>query len=151
MKRTFSILAVSAMLVAGPALASAAQVDDAWVTMKTKVALLTSSDVHGMGLNVDTVDGVVTLHGKVETDMEKTKAESIAKGIDGVTQVKNLLQVVPESAEDATEASDDSIKAELEKRFDADQMVEDSGISIASVNDGVVLLKGSTDSMAAHV
>jgi osmotically-inducible protein OsmY len=38
----------------------------------------------GTAINVDTTDGRVTLHGKVETEDEKTKAESAVKAIDGV-------------------------------------------------------------------
>ncbi len=119
--------------------------------MKTKIALLTADDVRSMGLNVDTVDGVVTLHGKVTSDMEKTKAESVAKGVDGVKQVKNLLQVVPKAQEDAVEERDDVIEDAVEKAFAADTMVKETNIGVTSVNKGVVLLKGDTTSLAAQL
>ena len=47
---------------------------DVWLTMKTKLALLTTEGVDTIGLNVDTADGVVTLHGKVESEAKRTKA-----------------------------------------------------------------------------
>ena len=50
-----------------------AQVNDAWITMKTKIELMTTKDLHTSGLNVDTKDGVVTLQGKVESDAERQK------------------------------------------------------------------------------
>ena len=52
---------------------------DAWITTKTKLALLTSEGVSGTAIHVDTVLGKVTLHGKVRSAAEKAKAESVAK------------------------------------------------------------------------
>jgi hyperosmotically inducible protein len=151
MKNVLPILIVSAVLVAGSAQAATAQVNDGWITMKTKIALLTADNVRSVGLNVDTANGVVTLHGKVSTEAEKTKAGTVAKGIEGVKEVKNLLQVVPESAEDAVEATDDAIKDRIDQAFKANVAVKDSGITIASVNKGVVLLQGETTSMATQL
>ena len=82
-----SALALAAM-AAGPVNAFAQQ--DAWITMKTKIALMTADNVSTSDLNVDTVSGAVTLHGTVETAAEKTNAETVAKGIDGVKSVQNL-------------------------------------------------------------
>ena len=57
---------------------------DAWITAKTKLALLTTEGVRGTAVNVDTVLGKVTLHGKVRSAEEKANAESVAKKIEGV-------------------------------------------------------------------
>jgi osmotically-inducible protein OsmY len=46
-------------------------------------------------LNVDTVNGAVTLHGKVASAAAKQKAADVAQSIVGVKTVSNLLQVVP--------------------------------------------------------
>ena len=62
------------ILVLASGLAKAADNPDAWVTMKTKVSLMTTEGVDTHDLNVDTVNGVVTLHGKVSTEAEKIKA-----------------------------------------------------------------------------
>ena len=56
-------LALAVCLSGAPALA--ADMPDAWITMKTKIALMTTDNVSAADLNVDTVKGVVTLHGKV--------------------------------------------------------------------------------------
>jgi osmotically-inducible protein OsmY len=50
-----------------------------------------------------------------------------------------------------TEASDDDIKRRLEAAFKAKPAVDESGIKIASVNKGVVLLNGKAKSLEAHV
>ena len=71
-----SALALAAM-AAGPVNAFAQQ--DAWITMKTKIALMTADNVSTSDLNVDTVSGAVTLHGTVETAAEKTNADTVAK------------------------------------------------------------------------
>src|SRR5215813_12126765 len=72
---------------------------DAWITTKAKMALLTTEGVSAMAVNIDTIDGQVTLHGKVASAAEKAKAEDAVKRIDGVRGVRNLLQVVSEQHE----------------------------------------------------
>ena len=69
--------------------------NDSWLWFKTRAALLTTSDLRESTINVDVVNDVVTLKGTVGTAAEKTKAEQVAKGIDGVKSVKNELQVKP--------------------------------------------------------
>jgi hyperosmotically inducible protein len=139
------------ILVLAAGIAKAADTPDAWVTMKTKVSLITTEGVDTHDLNVDTVNGVVTLHGKVATEAEKLKAEKVALGIAGVKEVKNLLQVVPSVQRATVERSDEDIKKGVEAAFKANHRVEDSGIKVSSVNKGVVLLSGKTNSMAAHL
>jgi hyperosmotically inducible protein len=139
------------ILVLASGLAKAADNPDAWVTMKTKVSLMTTEGVDTHDLNVDTVNGVVTLHGKVSTEAEKIKAEKIARGIEGAKEVKNLLQVVPNVQRETVERSDDEIKKSVQAAFKANRRVEDSGIKVSSVNKGVVLLAGKTKSMGAYL
>ena len=86
------------------------------------------------------MNGKVTIHGKVKTADEKAKAESVVKQLEGVKEVQNLLQVVPESAKDAVEASDDTIEEAVEATLESDQALKD--VKVASVNKGVVLLSG---------
>ena len=120
--------------------AIAADVNDAWLTTKAKIALLTADGLTSRGINVDTVNGAITLHGKVPTQVEKDKAATVVKDVEGVKSVNNLLQVVPESAKKAVKAEDAAIKDKAEAALRADKSVD--GISVASVNKGVVLLSG---------
>lgn len=140
--------AVGALLLATSAMAAP---PDAWITAKTKMALMTTEGVSGTAINVDTVDGNVTLHGKVSSAAEKAKAEAEAKKIDGVRQVRNLLQVVPQSAEKVVKASDSEIKDRVQKALKDDPKLQSSSVSVQSVNDGVVLLSGKADSVSAHL
>lgn len=66
--------ATAMTLVLAAGVAKAADTPDAWVTMKAKVALMTTEGISTSDLNVDTVNGVVTLHGKVATEAEKARA-----------------------------------------------------------------------------
>ncbi len=68
---------------------------DAWLTAKTKLALLADEDVSGTSINVDTANGTVTLKGEVDSQAEKAKAVKIARGIEGVRQVQDQLTVRP--------------------------------------------------------
>lgn len=150
--RTVRLLVAAPLFVALAAgWAYAADAPDAWLTMKTKIALMTAEGVSTSDLNVDTVQGVVTLHGKVPTDAEKAKAEATARRVDGVKDVKNLLQIVPDASKKAVERSDDQIKESVTAAFRANKRVNDSGVKLQSVNKGVVLLDGKTDSLQAHL
>ena len=126
-----------------------ADTSDTWITTKAKINLLTTDGVSGTKINVDTVDGKVTLHGKVPTAAEKTKAETAVRGIEGVKEVKNLLQVVPEERKDAVNASDDTVKDSVQSALKNDQALAD--VKVASVNQGVVLLSGKTTSLDAKL
>jgi osmotically-inducible protein OsmY len=135
-----AVAALALFVSAAPALAN-----DTWITTKAKIALLTADDVSATAVHVDTKDGNVTVHGKVKTDAEKAKAEQVVKGIEGVRTVKNLLQVVAPSQKDAVDASDDMIKDKVNASLKADGL---NDVNIESVNKGVVLLGGKTDSLA---
>ncbi len=68
-------------------------IDDTTITttVKSKLALEKVSSL--TRVSVDTVKGVVHLTGIVETPELKQRAESIARGVDGVRNVVNNLQV----------------------------------------------------------
>ena len=95
-------------------LAGAASAKDTWITTKAKVALLTADDVSVSSIHVDSVDGNVTLHGKVKTPAEKSRAEAAVKKLDGVKSVKNLLQVVPDAFKESTKVADAIVKDKVQ-------------------------------------
>ena len=68
-------------------------VDDATVTAKLKTALLQAPDVKGTDVNVDTVNGKVTLKGAVESQAQADRAVQIARASEGVREVDNQLMV----------------------------------------------------------
>lgn len=65
------------------------------ITANIKTQLLADPDVKSLHISVKTVKGVVTLRGYVENAMQKEKAVSIAKNVDGVKTVKDELKVRP--------------------------------------------------------
>jgi hyperosmotically inducible periplasmic protein len=145
----YSILTV--VLSVALAVPAGAATPDAWITTKTKLALLTTEGVSGTAIKVDTVLGRVTLHGKVHSTAEKTKAETITQKIDGVTGVRNLLQVVAPQHEQAMQVSDDALKERIEQALQADPSLKSSQITVQSVNQGVVLLGGTAKTLSAHL
>ena len=114
-KFTYAAVALAALTLMGSSAAFAAK-PDAWITSKAKIALFTTEGVSATAVNVDTVDGRVTLHGKVASDAEKKKAGDAVAKIEGATEVRNLLQVVPPSKEEKVEASDEQITTQVEER-----------------------------------
>jgi len=149
MKNNFLAAGLAASLSLGAGVLARADTNDPWLTTKTKIVLLTTEGVPGTAVNVDTVDGHVTLHGKVATAQEKAKAEAAARTVDGVKDVKNLLQVVPESQRKIVAATDEAVKDGVDKALKGDKSIE--GVKVASVNKGVVLLSGQTSGLEAKL
>lgn len=71
-------------------------IDDATITTRVKTAMLNDPGVGGLRIDVDTFKGVVTLSGRVETQVEKNQAIAIARRTSGVVEVKDALQVIPD-------------------------------------------------------
>lgn len=68
--------------------------NDATVTAKVKANLVADPEVAALHIDVDTIDGRVTLSGKVSSQEEKAEAEKLAKLTEGVKHVDNRIQVV---------------------------------------------------------
>ncbi len=68
-------------------------VNDGWLWTKTRAVLAATDDLSDSTINVDVDDAVVTLSGTVANQAQKTKAEQVAKGVEGVKSVKNQLTV----------------------------------------------------------
>jgi hyperosmotically inducible periplasmic protein len=123
---------------------------DAWLTTKAKLAVLSDVGTAGTDVNVDTVRGVVTLHGTVASEADKKTAENAAKGLDGVKEVRNLLQVPAKDGKEVAE-SDEKIRESIEAKLAADTGVKNASIEVQSVNDGTVLLAGEAPDSMTHL
>jgi osmotically-inducible protein OsmY len=76
--------------------AKSAQVfDDAEITTRVKAEYLGEPGLKSMQIRVDTVNGVVTLTGTVDSKSNSEKAEALAKAISGVKEVNNQLITLP--------------------------------------------------------
>lgn len=71
-------------------------IDDSTITTRVKTAMLNDPAVGGLRIDVDTFKGVVTLSGRVKSQAERDQALMLARGINGVVEVKDALQVLPE-------------------------------------------------------
>ena len=69
--------------------------EDAWIHTKLVAKLIGDTKTPERKINVDVVDGAVTLRGEVDTAEAKAEAERVAKETDGVKKVTNQLKVVP--------------------------------------------------------
>ncbi len=67
-------------------------IDDATITTKIKAEFAKDKAVSALSIKVDTDKGVVKLSGNAKTKDEASKAEAIAKSVNGVTSVKNDIQ-----------------------------------------------------------
>jgi hyperosmotically inducible protein len=122
---------------------------DGWITAKAKIALYADDRVSGRNVNVDTRNGVVTLRGKVGSESEKRVAEEVARTVDGVTGVKNTLQVVPAAERKAVTAEDKDVKSAVQKRIKQDTRLKSSDIDV-QVDRGVVTLMGEVKDVNAR-
>ena len=134
------------VLVGFSAREAAAARPDGWITTKARIALLTTDGAGRTAVKVDTVDGHVTLHGKVSTKAQKDVAGTTVKALDGVKSVRNLVQVVPEASTAAVKASDADVKKAVEAALKSQQSLD--GIEVQSVDNGLVLLDGNTTTLA---
>lgn len=69
---------------------------------------------------METVDGLVTLHGTVASSADKAAAEKAAKKIDGAKKVRNLLEVVKPKEEKAVAASDSDVESQVKEALEKD-------------------------------
>lgn len=68
-------------------------VDDAVLTTKVKARLAADPEVAAVHIDVDTIDGRVTLSGKVASEELRQEAYKLATRTEGVKEVVNLLEV----------------------------------------------------------
>jgi osmotically-inducible protein OsmY len=130
------------------AVASVARAEsDTLLGVKAKIALLTTDGVSVSDVKVDTHSGAVILHGKVGSETEKVKAETAVKSVDGVKSVQNLLQVVPSSIRKAVVLSDAELKEKVTDALGTDPVLKGAEVKVKSVDAGVVLLAGSTETL----
>ncbi|MDH5824814.1 BON domain-containing protein [Luteimonas sp. RD2P54] len=112
-------------------------VNDTWITTKVKSSLLADTDVAGLQVEVETVNGVVSLSGDVESRAQIDAAKRIAAGIEGVTNVDaSGLTVAPAATDRDTDmraAADARMDAREDARMDvgmeSDQPIDDTWIT----------------------
>ena len=144
-------------------------IDDATITASVKAKLLEDERTDGFDINVDTVNGRVTLRGGADTLADKTAAGDIARGTEGVVSVDNQLTVaapdtpardaanqatasgeVREAASETGEVINDAwITSKVKAQLLADGDVSGLEISVETT-DKAVRLTGDTPSAAVR-
>lgn len=126
-------------------------VQDASITAAVKSRLLWNDTTDGLDIEVDTVDGRVTLSGDATTQAEKDLATRLAKRTDGVRGVDNRIVVKPsntpkpENTDDRV--SDAWITTKVKSSLLMSTNVDGLDLSVET-RDGAVTLTGSASSAA---
>ncbi|HVH98609.1 MAG TPA: BON domain-containing protein [Enhygromyxa sp.] len=147
MKNIISITLALPLLLALPTGMSACattrmageQTDDARIKSRVGRRLSMDPDVKRMQIDVDVLDSVVTLRGKVDNSEIEEEALRIAQNTKGVDRVVNQLEVVP-GGEDKRDG-DVGLKTKIGTQLMADPDVRRFNIDV-DVIDGVVYLSG---------
>jgi osmotically-inducible protein OsmY len=93
------LIATSALLASSASLAAdfEGQSKDAWLTGKVETVFLLNSHLNGFRIDTDVDNGIVTLSGTVESDIDRDLAVTLAEGVEGVVEVENELMVDTEA------------------------------------------------------
>ncbi|HEX8088502.1 MAG TPA: BON domain-containing protein [Blastocatellia bacterium] len=67
--------------------------EDLWIWTKARAALASADDLRDSTIKVDVDNNAVTLSGSVPTAAQKSNAEQVVRGVEGVKGVKNEIQV----------------------------------------------------------
>jgi len=67
--------------------------NDGWLWTKTRAALANENDLRDSTINVNVENEVVTLSGSVANDAQRAKAEKVARGVEGIKNVRNQLAI----------------------------------------------------------
>jgi len=72
-----------------------AYIDDAALTTRIKARFIENKQVDAASIKVETLNGTVMLSGFAKSSVERSTAENIARGVNGVKSVKNEIAVRP--------------------------------------------------------
>ena len=121
-------------------------ISDSWVTAKTKIALFGDDRIKSGQVSVETVNGVVSLRGKVDSDDAKAAAASVTQAVEHVKSVRNDLQVVPPGDRKVIDISDKDITRQVEGRLSTDAQLKKVDVR---TDGGAVILTGAVSSIGA--
>jgi osmotically-inducible protein OsmY len=152
---------------------SEARSADEWITIQIQAKYFLDPDIKQRTIDISTINGVVTLAGRVASDNERTRAAEIASRIAGVRDVNNrLITGGPDAAAptgtsgkgdppsgtpvpgsgtiERVTHSDLVILSQIKAKYAVDPDVSALGIDV-DVERGVVTLTGDVDSQATRL
>jgi osmotically-inducible protein OsmY len=116
--------------------------NDSSLESDVNVALFNNPATSFYKIIVNASDGIVTLSGTVDSWQEKQLSEFIAKGVKGVKDITNDIEVSYK-----TDRSDNEIEEEIIQAMNFDVRIDNALINVA-VDQGEVSLSGSVGSAA---
>jgi hyperosmotically inducible protein len=127
--------------------AAATPMTDAWLTAKTKLALVADERLKSRLVTVETQNGVVTLSGTVYSDGARRTAVDIVKTVEGIKSVKNALQVIAPSRQEAIDEEDQSITDKVTAALKRDSKLKKLEMTVRT-DAGVVTLIGMASDLS---
>ena len=118
---------------------------DAWIDGKAETTLMLNGNLNSFNIDTTVSKGVITLTGKVESEVDKALAEELLENLDGVSKVDNKLVVMPTSDKDKMDNSaltDAKIATVVKTRLLFESEVSGTAIDVDAKN-GIVTLEGT--------
>ena len=115
------------------------QLDDSSITFKVKTEFIKDKAIKARKIDVDTLQGVVTLTGVVETEEEALRAVDIATNVAGVLGVNNNMQIGSKTF--GQFFSDKTIGTKIKSKLIREPGIRSLSIDV-DVHRGVVTLTG---------
>lgn len=135
-----------------PAFANDITTSDVWLDSKITTTYTLNEHLNPFDISVDVKNGVVFLSGEVDSSIEKALAVEIARGIEGVKEVKDNIEINPSSETHNSSGfmetmTDASLVAKVKSNLLWNK--ETSGMDInVDAKDRIVTLKGDVSSAA---
>src|SRR5690606_11847290 len=124
-------------------------VDDASITARVKAELIGNDTTKARQIEVETYRGVVQLNGFVDTQAERDEATQVARSVNGVTEVRNNLQLKQSAGDGSRTAGQTVDDATLTAKVKA-ALVDNPTTAARRINvttySGVVQLSGFVNS-----
>jgi hyperosmotically inducible periplasmic protein len=142
--KTLSLLLISLAIAATLACSDRSKAPD--VSSDIRHAL-EQAGLNDVSVSQDRDKGLVILSGKVRTEDDKARAESIARSVAGSQVVSNEIGVRPHGDEGTAKKVDSDLDSGIDKNLDAMLVQHRLKKDVRyDVNNGVVTLKGNVNS-----
>jgi len=146
MRRTTRTLALCSLaLTTALACATTQTADQQWrdsnLTTNIGGKFAVDQEIDRYRIDIDTLDGVVTLRGVVPDATQAREAERIARWTEGVVRVDNQLEVDPNVGEPAEGFEDAWMTLMVGNKLNLDPEVKGRNVDV-DVRDGIVTLSG---------
>jgi len=138
---TLVLVSLTTTLACSSTRSARSQIEDGVITSKVKAKLAADPMVNPFQIDVDTVDGVVTLSGRVRKPAPKQHAGELALSVSGVRKVENSIEISSTAIGIREKLSDSTITAKIKAKLASDPEVDPFNVDVDTW-DGVVTLSG---------